>query len=92
MHIAHITFNIVVNFKELQKHQLPQRYLMASQTTENLGRPTGELVDKWLALAREEYLPGNRFKIARRRVKLWKMNDDDAKIKTSTCHNIINMV
>ena len=42
---------------------------MASQTTENLGRPTGELIDKWLALAREEYLPGNWFKTARIRGK-----------------------
>ena len=47
--------------KKLQKHKLLKMYLMGSQTTETTGRPAVGLVDKWLAMAREEYLPGTRF-------------------------------
>ena len=42
---------------------------MASQNTETPGRPADWLVDKGLAMAREEYLPGKRLKIVGKRVK-----------------------
>ena len=68
---------------------MQNRYLMTSQTTETLGQPAVELVDIWLAMAREEYLPGNMLKMARKLANSWKMND--ATIRNRTCHNIINM-
>ena len=51
MHIK--LLSLLSIWKRLQKHKLPDRYLMARQTTEALGRPTDWLVDKWLAMARE---------------------------------------
>ena len=63
---------------------------MASQTTETLGRPVDWLVEKWLAMAREEYLPENRIKVARKTAKWWKKNDD-AQIQNRTSHSTINM-
>ena len=64
---------------------------MESQTTEALGRPTGEKTIERLVVAKEEYLSETDSKFYKKNCSMMEMHRD-GKIINSTNENVINII